>query len=77
MGNVRWYLVLSRDPFFFFVDYVIRYCIAGTLLPINSNPALFSILGTTFGGDGVSTFALPDLQGRVAVRASVSSDIPL
>jgi hypothetical protein len=34
----------------------------GRLLPINSNAALFSLLGTTYGGDGVSTFALPDLR---------------
>ena len=41
----------------------------GQLLPITSNPALFSILGTTYGGNGITTFALPDLQGRVAVGA--------
>ena len=40
----------------------------GQLLPISSYSALFSILGTTYGGDGVSTFALPDLQGRVALH---------
>lgn len=39
----------------------------GQLLPISSNSALFSILGTTYGGDGRTTFALPDLRGRVAV----------
>ncbi|HEY1542667.1 MAG TPA: tail fiber protein [Xanthobacteraceae bacterium] len=37
----------------------------GQLLPINQNQALFSILGTTYGGDGRTTFALPNLQGRV------------
>eukprot|EP01060_Flectonema_neradi_P035489 TRINITY_DN6545_c1_g1_i1.p1 TRINITY_DN6545_c1_g1~~TRINITY_DN6545_c1_g1_i1.p1 ORF type:complete len:137 (+),score=29.09 TRINITY_DN6545_c1_g1_i1:32-412(+) len=37
----------------------------GQLLPIAQNTALFSILGTTYGGDGVTTFALPDLRGRV------------
>lgn len=37
----------------------------GTLLPINQNQALFSILGTTYGGDGQRTFGLPNLQGRV------------
>ena len=36
----------------------------GQLLPIRSNTALFSILGTTYGGDGETTFALPDLRGR-------------
>lgn len=40
----------------------------GQLLPISSNSALFSILGTTYGGDGISTFALPDLRGRVALH---------
>ena len=40
---------------------------AGQLLPISQNTALFSLLGTQFGGDGTSTFALPDLQGRTAV----------
>jgi microcystin-dependent protein len=37
----------------------------GQLLPINQNQALFSILGTTYGGDGRVTFGLPNLQGRV------------
>ncbi|MFK5878606.1 MAG: tail fiber protein [Flavobacteriaceae bacterium] len=41
----------------------------GQLLPISQNSALFSILGTTYGGDGRTTFALPDLRGRVAVHA--------
>jgi microcystin-dependent protein len=36
----------------------------GQLLPINQNQALFSLLGTTYGGDGRTTFALPDLRGR-------------
>jgi len=40
----------------------------GQLLAISSHSALFSILGTTYGGDGRSTFALPDLRGRVAVQ---------
>lgn len=39
----------------------------GQLLPISQNTALFALLGTTFGGDGKSTFALPDLQGRVPI----------
>ena len=39
----------------------------GQLLPIAQNSALFSILGTQFGGDGESTFALPDLRGRVPI----------
>lgn len=40
----------------------------GQLLPISSNSALFSILGTIYGGDGRTTFALPDLRGRVAIQ---------
>lgn len=39
----------------------------GQLLPIAQNTALFSLLGTTFGGDGRSTFGLPDLRGRLPV----------
>jgi microcystin-dependent protein len=39
----------------------------GQLLPINQNQALFSLLGTTYGGNGQTTFALPNLQGRAAV----------
>src|SRR5215510_2856694 len=39
----------------------------GQLLPIAQNTALFSLLGTTYGGDGRTTFALPDLRGRVPV----------
>ncbi len=40
----------------------------GQLLPINQNQALFSLLGTTYGGDGRSTFSLPNLQGRIPVH---------
>lgn len=40
----------------------------GQLLPINQNQALFSILGTTYGGDGRTTFALPDLRGRTPLH---------
>ena len=39
----------------------------GQLLPISENDALFTLIGTTYGGDGQETFALPDLQGRVAL----------
>lgn len=39
----------------------------GQLLPINQNQALFSLLGTTYGGDGRVNFALPDLRGRVPI----------
>jgi microcystin-dependent protein len=40
----------------------------GQLLPISQNTALFSILGTTYGGNGQTTFALPDLRGRVCIQ---------
>ena len=53
---------------------------AGQLLPINQNQALFALLGTSYGGDGRTTFALPDLRGRVPVGAGQSvagADYPL
>ena len=40
----------------------------GQILSIDQNTALFSLLGATYGGDGISTFALPDLRGRVPVH---------
>jgi microcystin-dependent protein len=40
----------------------------GQFLPINQNQALFSLLGTTFGGNGQTTFALPDLRGNVPIH---------
>jgi microcystin-dependent protein len=40
----------------------------GRLLPISQNTALFSLLGTQFGGDGVTTFALPDMRGRSLIE---------
>jgi microcystin-dependent protein len=40
----------------------------GQTLPINQNQALFSLLGTTYGGNGQTTFALPDLRGRVPMH---------
>jgi len=47
------------------------YC-DGSILAIRSNTALFSILGNTYGGDGITTFALPDLRGRVAVGSGTA-----
>jgi microcystin-dependent protein len=44
----------------------------GQLLPINQNQALFSLLGTTFGGDGRVNFGLPDLRGRVPIHVGSS-----
>ena len=40
----------------------------GQLLPISENEALFQLIGTTYGGDGQSTFALPDLRGRLPIH---------
>ena len=42
----------------------------GQVLPINQNTALFSLLGTTYGGNGVTTFALPNLQARMPMHVS-------
>src|SRR6201989_3388654 len=41
---------------------------AGQLLPISENETLFQLIGTTYGGDGQSTFALPDLRGRIPLH---------
>ncbi len=47
----------------------------GQILNINQNQALYSLLGAVYGGDGVTTFALPDYRGRTPIH--VSSTIPL
>ena len=49
----------------------------GQLLPLSQNTALFSLLGTTYGGDGKSTFALPDLQGRAAMHPGQGQGLSL
>lgn len=48
----------------------------GQLLAISQNQALFSILGTTYGGDGRTTFGLPDLRGRVPIHAGQGPGLP-
>ena len=48
----------------------------GQLLPISQNQALFSLLGTTYGGNGVTTFALPDLRGRVPIGFGQGPGLP-
>jgi microcystin-dependent protein len=45
----------------------------GQLLPISQNTALFSLLGTTYGGDGKSTFGLPDMQGNIPLQQGQST----
>ncbi len=47
----------------------------GQLMPISQNTALFSLLGTVYGGDGKSTFALPDLQGSAAMHPGQGSGL--
>ena len=49
----------------------------GQLMPISQNTALFSLLGTTYGGDGKSTFALPNLQGCVPMQAGQGPGLSL
>ena len=49
----------------------------GQLLPISQNTALFSLLGTTYGGDGKSTFALPNLMGRAPMQQYSAPGNPL
>lgn len=44
----------------------------GQILPINQNQSLYSLLGTTYGGDGRTSFALPDLRGRTPIHVSAS-----
>lgn len=48
----------------------------GSLLSIQQNTALFSLLGTTYGGDGRTTFALPNLKGQVAVSQGQGTGLP-
>lgn len=48
----------------------------GQLLSIAENSALFSILGTTYGGDGITTFALPNLSGRLALGTGTGPGLP-
>jgi microcystin-dependent protein len=45
----------------------------GTIVQISANPTLYQLLGTTYGGDGVNTFALPDLRGRVPLHVGTGS----
>lgn len=49
----------------------------GQLMPLSQNTALFSLLGTTYGGDGKSTFALPDLQGSAPMQPGQGQGLSL
>lgn len=75
-GSIAWSKpALAAEPFigqiqmvgFNFAPRGWAFC-DGQLLPISQNTALFSLLGTTYGGDGRTTFGLPDLRGRVAIH---------
>ena len=59
MGELRWISFNFNPKGWAFAN--------GQFLPINQNQALFSLFGTTYGGDGRTTFALPDLRGRAAI----------
>src|SRR5688500_20118445 len=50
---------------------------SGQLMPISQNTALFSLLGTTYGGDGKSTFALPDLEGAAPMQPGQGQGLSL
>lgn len=59
LGEIRLFAGTYQPVSFMFCD--------GRLLPIAQYDALYALIGTTYGGDGVTTFALPDLRGRVPV----------
>lgn len=65
MGNP--YVGEVRLVGFNFAPYGWQLC-AGQLLPISQNEALFNLIGTTYGGDGINTFGLPDLRSRIPIH---------
>lgn len=67
IGEIRWFSANFAPRFW-------MYC-QGQILSIASNTALFSILGTTYGGNGTTTFALPDFRGRVAVGTGTGAGL--
>jgi microcystin-dependent protein len=60
LGEIKWVPYNFAPNSWAFCD--------GQLLPISANAALFSLLGTTYGGDGITTFALPDARGRTMIH---------
>src|SRR5512141_2176538 len=48
---------------------------SGQLMPISENDALFNLIGTTYGGDGQNTFALPNLQGRLPMHTGTGAGL--
>ncbi|WP_073955655.1 phage tail protein [Thalassospira sp. TSL5-1] len=69
LGSVCWTSALYCPP-----DYAAA---NGQQLETTENPALYGVLGSRFGGDGATTFALPDLRGRTIAGAGKGDDIPL
>lgn len=65
LGEIRLFAGVTAPKNWAFCD--------GSLLDINANQALFSIIGVTYGGNGVQNFALPDMRGRVIVGSGVGS----
>lgn len=62
----------------FGLNFVVRgwaYC-NGAIIPINSNTALFSLIGTAYGGDGRTTFELPDMRGRISFQHGSGPGLP-
>lgn len=66
------YIGEIRMAGFNFAPYGWAFC-NGQTLPISENEALFNLIGTTYGGDGVNTFQLPNLQGRIPFHQGSSS----
>lgn len=74
---------MSTEPFigeiklfgFNFAPKMYMFCY-GQILAISSNTALFALLGTTYGGNGQTTFALPDLRGRMAIGQGTGPGLP-
>jgi microcystin-dependent protein len=60
VGEIRMFAGIFAPAGWMFCD--------GSLLPISENETLFNLIGTTYGGDGQSTFALPDLRGRIPLH---------
>jgi microcystin-dependent protein len=67
VGDTPWVGEILLVPYNF-APYGWAFC-AGQILPISQDTALFSLLGTTYGGDGITTFALPDLRGRSPISS--------
>ncbi|MBN1796969.1 MAG: tail fiber protein [Spirochaetales bacterium] len=62
LGEIRVFAGSTAPPGWAFCE--------GNLLTVGANAALFAVLGTTYGGDGVVTFAIPDLRGKVVIHPS-------